>query len=250
MKKKYNKEIKERLNLNINDYKEYCETYSSIEIELMPVNNRFGNFINIKKGDELYYHIYFNNNKEEIKRNYLDENDKVDKINIIIDYQVNSFNALFNYCECIESINFKEFYRKNINDMRWMFLGCKSLKEINLSNFNTNNVVNMSVMFCGCKSLKEINLSNFDTSNVIDMSGMFLGCSSLKEINLSNFNTNNVKDMHGMFSGCSSLKEINLSNFTINNLTDMYRMFSRCSDDIKNKVREQIKNIKEKAFEE
>ena len=31
---KYNKKIKERLNLNINDYKRYCETYSSIEIEL------------------------------------------------------------------------------------------------------------------------------------------------------------------------------------------------------------------------
>ena len=61
---KYNKKIKERLNININDYKEYCEKYSSIEIELIPVKNKYGRFINIKKGDELYYHIYFNNNKE------------------------------------------------------------------------------------------------------------------------------------------------------------------------------------------
>ena len=85
---KYNKKIKQRLNLNINNYKEYCEKYSSIEIELSTVTNEFGEFINIDEENKLYYHIYFNNNKEEIKRNYLDENDKVKKINIIIDYQV------------------------------------------------------------------------------------------------------------------------------------------------------------------
>ena len=85
---KYNKKIKERLNININDYKEYSETYSSIEIELVPVKDAFGKFININEEDKFYYHIYFNNNKEEIKRNYLKKDDKVNKINIIIDYQV------------------------------------------------------------------------------------------------------------------------------------------------------------------
>ena len=52
-----------------------------------------------------------------------------------------------------------------------------------------------------------------------------------------------------MFYGCSSLKEINLSNFNTNNVTYMEGMFWGCSDDIKNKIREQIKNIKEDAFE-
>ena len=36
---KNNKNIKKRINLNINDYKEYSEKYSSIEIEIKPVNN-------------------------------------------------------------------------------------------------------------------------------------------------------------------------------------------------------------------
>ena len=51
-----------------------------------------------------------------------------------------------------------------------------------------------------------------------------------------------------MFFGCLSLKEINLSNFNTNNVTDMSGMFSGCSDEIKIKIREQIKNIKEEAF--
>ena len=32
---KYNNNIKKRINININNYKEYCEKYSSIEIEIM-----------------------------------------------------------------------------------------------------------------------------------------------------------------------------------------------------------------------
>ena len=69
---------------------------------------------------------------------------------IIIDYQVKSFYRLFNYCECIEYINFKKFYRNNINNMKSMFSGCSSLKELNISNFNTINVTNMEYMFSGC----------------------------------------------------------------------------------------------------
>ena len=100
--------------------------------------------------NEIYYHIYFNDNKEEIKRNYLDDN--VSKIKIIIDYQVKSLENLFYRCKCIEYIYFKKFYRKNINNMEDMFLECSSLKELNLSNFNTNNITNMRFMFHGCSS--------------------------------------------------------------------------------------------------
>ena len=80
------------------------------------------------------------------------------------------------------------------------------------------------------------------------MSYMFSGCSSLKEINLSNFNTNNVNNMSCMFYKCSSLKELNLSNFNTNNVTDMRYMFNGCSDQFKNKIRSEYKNIKEEAF--
>ena len=54
--------------------------------------NKYVRFINIKEGDEGYYHIYYNDNKEEeIKSTSINVNDKVSKINIIIDYQVESF---------------------------------------------------------------------------------------------------------------------------------------------------------------
>ena len=144
---KYNKKLQEKLNLNINNYKEYSEKYSSIEIEIIPMKIKSYKLIYIKEEDEEYYHIYYNDNKkEEIKSTSLNKNDKVSKINIVIDYQIESFYNLFYNCECIESICFKKFYRKNITNMSCMFYECSSLKEINLYNFNTNNVINMSGM--------------------------------------------------------------------------------------------------------
>ena len=197
---KYNKRIQNKLNLSVKDYKEYSETL--IEIEIIPVKGKYGEFIKVDENDKLYYNIYFNDNKEKIKNKYkINEEDKVTKIKIIIDYQVKSFKDLFYECKCIESINFKKFYRNNITDMSGMFFECSSLKELNLTNFNTNNVTNMSSMFKGCSSLKELNLANFNTNNVTNMLWMFEGCSSLKELNLNNFNNNNVTNMSCMFSG-------------------------------------------------
>ena len=176
---KCNKKIQQRLNININNYKEYSEKYSSIEIEIIPTPNKYDNFIYFEnEDDEKYYHIYFNNNKEkEIKRTFLKKDDNVSKINIIIDYQIESFTNLFYYCQCIKSIYFKKFVRNNITNMSCMFYNCSSLEELNLSNFNTNNVSNMSYMFWRCKSLKELNLSNFNINNETNVFGMFWECS-------------------------------------------------------------------------
>ena len=112
---KYNKKIQNRINLSVKNYKEYSETFTPIEIEIIPTKGKYGRFIKINENDKLYYHIYFNDNKEEIKNKYkIDEQDKITKIKIIIDYQVKSFKDLFIWCECINSINFKKFYRNNV----------------------------------------------------------------------------------------------------------------------------------------
>ena len=87
---KYNKNIKERINISIKDYKEYSEL---IELEIKTVNNKYGKFMNINEENEKYYHIYFDNNKEEIKRNYIKKEEQIKIIKIIIDYQVKSFES-------------------------------------------------------------------------------------------------------------------------------------------------------------
>ena len=247
---KNNKNIQKRLKININDYKEYSEIYSSIEIEIIPKKNEYGKYINIKEGDKKYYHIYFNDNKkDEIKRTYLNKDEQISKINIIIDYQIISFSYLFSNCYCIESINFKKFYRNNINDMSGMFHGCSYIKELNLSNFNTNNVNDTNEMFYKCSSLEQLNISNFNTNNIQNMSAMFYECSSLKELDVSNFNTNNETNLFMMFAKCKSLKELNLSNFKTDKVEMMYTMFYGCSEELINKIKSIYKNFKEGAFD-
>ena len=105
---KLNKKLQKIMNLSIKDYQKYSESYSSIELELKLKNSSFRkNFTKILGKEEKYYHIYFDDSKEEIKRNYLKENEKVNKIKIIIDYQVKSLSKLFAYCTYINSIFFK-----------------------------------------------------------------------------------------------------------------------------------------------
>jgi surface protein len=159
---RYNKKMQNRLDISIKTYIKLAFYFSSIEIEIIPSKTKFGKFINITEFEKIFYHIYFNDNKDEIKYKYrikeedkvtkheyyIEEEDKVTKIKIIIEYQVKSFKELFRGCECIKSINFKKFYRNNnITDMSSLFSFCSSLKELNLNNFNTNKVTNMRSMF-------------------------------------------------------------------------------------------------------
>ena len=80
---KCNINIQKRLNININNYKDFSEKFSSIELEIIPIQNKYGSFIKIKEEDKKYFHIYFNDNKEEIKKTELYKEDKVSKINIV-----------------------------------------------------------------------------------------------------------------------------------------------------------------------
>ena len=109
---KCNKTLQRRLNININDYKEYCQLYSSIEVELKldeNKDNKNHRFINIPDKSKEYYHIYFDNSNEGIKRNYLKGKEKVNIIRIIINHQVKSFKKLFCDCECIRAISLINF---------------------------------------------------------------------------------------------------------------------------------------------
>ena len=103
---KYSKKLQNRLKINLNDYK----LYSQIEIELILGEDKYNNFINIPpKENNDYFHFYFNNTNQEIKRTELNEYDNVKSIKIIIDHQVKSLQNLFLDCQCISSINFKNF---------------------------------------------------------------------------------------------------------------------------------------------
>ena len=244
----YNKKLQKRLDINIKDYKEFVEIYSSIEIEIIPKKKLSGNLYFFNKFMK-NTHIYFNDNlTEEVNKYYINEDDKIEKIKIIIDYQETSFKKLFYDCDCIESISFIKFNRNNIIDMNCMFFGCSSLKEINFYNFNTDNVTDLCYMFYECKLLNKLDLSKFNTEKVIHMRHMFDGCSSLKELKISNFNTKNVENMNSMFKACSLLNYIPINNFITSNVINMSEMFYNCKRikdlDLSNFNTDKVRNMK------
>ena len=42
---KCNINIQKRLNININNYKDFSEKFSSIELEIIPIQNKYGNLL-------------------------------------------------------------------------------------------------------------------------------------------------------------------------------------------------------------
>ena len=271
---RYNNKLQNKLNLNINDYKEMA--IIEIDLKVIPTREIYkSNLINLDNNENngCYFHIYLKDNKKEVIAKFVDN--EIKNIKIIIDPNVISLCGLFKGRKNITKIKFNKFYRttiidmsymfyecslleecdisciktKNVKDMRCMFSGCSSLINLDLSNFNTKNVKDMSYMFSGCDLLHELNISNFNTENVKYMNYMFYKCSSLEILDIHNFNTNNVSFMSSMFAECCSLKELNISNFNIINIKFMGNMFSSCSNELKEKIKNQIKNIKDEAFE-
>ena len=53
------------MHININHYKAYFETKTSIELDIIPMKGKYGKFININEEDKKYFHIYFNDNKKK-----------------------------------------------------------------------------------------------------------------------------------------------------------------------------------------
>ena len=66
------------MNININDYKESSEKYSSIEIKIKPVKNKYGQFINIKKEEDIIIYI-LTIIKKKLKQLQLTKNTKFQK---------------------------------------------------------------------------------------------------------------------------------------------------------------------------
>ena len=100
---KYSKRIRFKMGLSYINYNDHAQTFSTIELELHLTENSYGKFINMEEGKEKYYHIFFGKiyinekgkkyksisyNEKEAKKDYIDENEQVDVIKIIIDHQI------------------------------------------------------------------------------------------------------------------------------------------------------------------
>jgi surface protein len=271
---KHNKNDQEKLEISEIDYRKF--TQIEIEIKLLQLDkfeeNKFI-FINLKE-DQSFYHIYFDNNKEEIKRTFVKRLERISIIKIVLEMEIKSLMGLFHDCICIQKIKIIKFNRNDIMNLSSLFDNCIGLTDIDLRELKTKNVIDMSHMFYNCSSLKQLDLSQFITKNVIDMNNMFSWCGELTEINFKNIYTEKVTNMQQMFYMCGSLTELDISNFNFDRVTTMKLMFAKCeslnnlkipiinfnrnvdisgmfldcTDEFKENIKAENKTIKEEAF--
>lgn len=228
---RHNKRLQNTFGITLETYK----NYKIVEIEIF-VGKTYKldkdirlYFIKYNERDEPYFHIYFDDKPEEVKRNYIKWDEKVKKVKIIIEGRVKSFLELFYQCYYVKGITIIKYNRKDLTKFTHMFYECAELINLDISKLKTLNATNINGMFRECNNLMNLDLSNISTVKVKDMSNLFKLCNKLRYLNLNSFDTSNVKHMTGMFYGCSNLEEIQLSNFVTRNVIDMEEMFYYCS---------------------
>ncbi len=88
---KYNKNIQRNLNITQNDYNEF----SKIEIEIIPFKNCDPSYKFIFD-EPKFYHVYFNDNKEEVFPHFdvYYDFENATKIKLVIDYEIKSYKKI------------------------------------------------------------------------------------------------------------------------------------------------------------
>ena len=166
-------------------YKNEKEIKENIEIKINDKKIEFTYYYKFKK--EGNYSIEYS-----FKNNLTNTNYMFCGCDSITNLNLSNFNTknvidmrnMFSDCKFLKNLIISNIETQAVTNMRCLFDGCKSLIDLNLSNFNTQNVIDMSHMFYGCHSLKNLDLSNFNTKNVTNMNNMFYGCKSLKKDNI------------------------------------------------------------------
>ena len=245
---KHNKNDQEKLEISEIDYRKF--TQIEIEIKLLQLDkfeeNKFI-FINLKE-DQSFYHIYFDNNKEEIKRTFVKRLERISIIKIVLEMEIKSLTGLFHDCICIQKIKIIKFNRNDIINLSSLFDNCIGLTDIDLRELKTKNVIDMNNMFSWCGELTEINFKNIYTEKVTNMQQMFYMCGSLTELDISNFNFDRVTTMKLMFAKCESLNNLKIPIINFNRNVDISGMFLDCTDEFKENIKAENKTIKEEAF--
>ena len=88
----FNKNLQNKLSITLDDYKKECKIIFEIfpsQKSLISESNDSNIFLNyFNEESKPYYHIYFNDNEEEVKRNYFNGTDKISKIKVVIDNEI------------------------------------------------------------------------------------------------------------------------------------------------------------------
>ena len=239
---KYNKYLRNRIDLTLDHYKtfknivinlEFDEDYlNSLKNEFMETKNKIENKNYENEEEKKKLNDDLKKNNEELTRiRFMGLpffNQYKEFIKIFYDDKQGETTAFFNYLDNKNIPKIKILIDKNANidDCFSMFANCMSLKEIKFVKFNTKDITSMRHMFYLCSHLRNLDLSNFDTSNVTTMFGMFKKCNLLESLKISEtFVTSKVKDMQYLFDNCNNITTLDLHYLDTSNIDNFSYMF-------------------------
>ena len=210
-----------------NDYILLEAKYISTGKKIRIIGNGKNIYINSLKVDDKNEALIYVENDGSY---YFNDNGIEHKIEFKLKINKDILNNLFNQCEQLISIEFKDIKNGNnvvMDTMEYMFFKCSKLTSFDISKLSTSNINNINQMFSGCSSLKIIDFSEIAFTNVKTAVNLFANCISLTSINLGK-PFNELYDFNHGFTNCSSLKSLDLSKMKPVNLKYINYLFSRC----------------------
>ena len=112
----YNKKLQKIMKLKKKDYE---NEYFKIKLELFPIENIYGKFINYLSHTK----IYFNDMVNEIKNKFITKDNEVHIIRIIINRNKKFLSNLFYGCKCIKKLKITKFNREDIETLALCLMG-------------------------------------------------------------------------------------------------------------------------------
>ena len=119
----YNKSLQNKLEINTDNYQEYAEKYTKIEIEIVPYQSVYDSDVIYYSNPQYkpFFHTYYNDKENEKGLFFKNRDNEIKKIKVVIHFQVKAIDNLFNSCSGVRIVNFKKFNRKDITSMGKIF---------------------------------------------------------------------------------------------------------------------------------
>ena len=200
--KSYNKQIKSRNPINIDNQK---VSYLFILLYLFILN--FSNQYNLINIYSTYSNITIKLRGSGVQSIFFGENFCYENTEMFtrpdeVYINDNKFINFVDKYDFIEEENYvKLVWKDAINKVNCLFKNCYNIIEVDFSNFDFSLCLYANMLFQNCYSLTSINFSNAEKITVFYSGTMFSNCLSLTSLNLSNFDMSQVTDIGYMFQG-------------------------------------------------
>lgn len=205
---------------NVSDTLSFLRAYSEDEVETrlqdsgtVSIQKIYTNWENstFSYGSESYTPWY---NERGVYSRDADGNSALQTVEILDEIRPASVYTFFTGQEMHHIVGLNNLKTNGLSDFNALFDGCTQLESIDLTKLDLSEARDLTCFFRDCKNLREVvGLETLVGEKVTSIARLFSG-TSFKILNLSHWNTSNIYNLYEVFYEMNQLEEIDLTGWT------------------------------------